>query len=390
MQDRAVNSIAILCFLWVCMMCMPGHSYAQSRRALLRQLALTEKFIEENRSKQDMSFGEYEILREQLKIRQQLLYKLKGEINENLEEISRLDALICKMEEDIEAVKSNYSKTAKNTYLHFNQNNFWLSLFSSGSFSEAYYRLMYYRQFSNHRKQQIAVLQRTQSYLMQKSLILSEKNKRRRELIITQKKETKKIEETRKKQEHLHSNLESKYAAYKAQKEKKKKTVEAAINKSETSWKPVASSNLGNSDAFVRKRGQLDWPVKRSRCIIVGNYGKSEDSYGNPITNDGIFVRTQLEEPVKCVFGGTVTAVQNLPLGGKMVVIAHGKYRTTYSNVENVIVRKGESIEAGQRIGVTHTDSRTGESVLQFLIYKIPNTFLNPELWLSQFSRGEE
>ena len=391
MPKEAVNRITYLVLLLGLLLGASGEGIAQSKKQLQRELALTNEFIAETRKNQEISFEEYTLLKEKMRLRSELLRKLKGEINENQKEIEQLDAIICKMEEDIINLKSNYSQTAKATYLSHDQNNFWLSLFSSGSLSEAYYRLMYYRQFSKHREQQIEMLKRSQQYLIEKSIKLNEKAEFRKVLVAEQLESENILKKEEGKAEKMASNLKSRYAEYKAKKRQEKQLVKTAINKSEKSWDAVYSSTQAeNKSSFTGKKGLLNWPVKRSRCIITGKFGKTEDAYGNPITNDGIFIRTQVGEPILSVFNGTVTAVQNLPLGGKMVVVAHGEYRTTYSNLDRVIVRKGDQISSGQRIGTIHTDSRTGESVLQFLIYKLPGTFVNPELWLADYTRGSE
>lgn len=389
MRNPVVNSVWALVVLLALLLGLPRETMAQRNSQLRRQLRLTEKFIKEAKKNQEMSFSEFELLREQVKLRQKLLRRLNGQINENQAEIDQLDALICTMEEDIEQLKVNYKNTAKETYLYFDQNNFWLSLLSSGSLSEAYYRLMYYQQFSKHRSQQIALLQRSQRYLMQKSLQLSEKNKARRVLVTERTEEINTLKKEEERKKVMQNDLQSRYAEYKAKKKRDKQIVKKAIDKNDSGWEAVYSSTKAENSTFLEQKGLLDWPVKKSRCIVVGRFGKTEDAYGNPITNDGIFIRTQAEEPVRSIFSGTVTAVQNLPLGGKMVIVAHGNYRATYSNVDEVIVRKGEQLTHGQRIGIIRTDTRTGESVLQFLIYKLPGTFVNPELWLGEYSRGE-
>lgn len=389
MQDRAVSKCIILGILLAFLLGLPGRAISQSKKRLQQQLRLTTKLIKESQKNTDMSFGEFTLLREQVKLRQKLLQRLTGEINQRQDEIDQLDAVICKMEEDLEQLKSNYRQTAKQTYLYFDQNNFWLSLLSSGSLSEAYYRLMYYQQFRKHRTQQIELLARSQNYLMQKSILMSQKNEARRVLVTKKKEETQTLVQEKDKSKAMQSKLESRYAEYKANKRKEKQVVKTAIDKNDSGFEAVYSSTKADNSTFIEKKGGLSWPVKKSRCIVVGKFGKTEDAYGNPMTNDGIFIRTQAEEPVRSIFGGTVTAVQNLPLGGKMVIVAHGNYRATYSNVDKVIVRKGEKLKEGQRIGIIRTDSRTGESVLQFLLYKLPGKFVNPELWLGEYSRGE-
>lgn len=390
MHVRDANKILIPALTWLLLLGLPGQLISQSKQELQRQLRLSNQFIAKNKNK-ELSFESFNLLREQIRIREKLLKNLNGEIQDNEAELRELDALICKMEEDIQLLKTNYARTARETYLNHDQDNFWLSLFSSGSLSEAYYRLQYYRQFSRHRQQQIELLAKSQKYLMEKSLRMSEIRRAKTRLAQNRVRELQDIQTDKHTAKKMSSSLKSRYKTYTSNRKKSEQVLKAAVSSTDKGWEAVYSSTQADDKPnFSSRKGLLSWPVKRSRCIVTGKYGKTEDAFGNPITNDGIFIRTQAGEPILAVYSGVVTAVQNLPLGGKMVVIAHGDYRTTYSNLEGVLVKKGERVSSGQKIAQVYTDSRAGESVLQFLIYKLPGEFVDPELWLADYSRGME
>jgi murein hydrolase activator len=61
------------------------------------------------------------------------------------------------------------------------------------------------------------------------------------------------------------------------------------------------------------------------------------------------------------------------------VMIRHGKYFTTYSNLSTVSVTKGERVSTGQIIG------RVGEiAQLEFVLSDDRNRNLDPERWLKR------
>jgi len=81
---------------------------------------------------------------------------------------------------------------------------------------------------------------------------------------------------------------------------------------------------------------------------------------------------------VKAVFEGEVQSVMNIG-DVQAVMIRHGKYFTTYSNLSTVSVTKGERVSTGQIIG------RVGEiAQLEFVLSDDRNRNLDPERWLKR------
>jgi len=69
-------------------------------------------------------------------------------------------------------------------------------------------------------------------------------------------------------------------------------------------------------------------------------------------------------------------------VGTYLVVIRHGEYFTAYSNLRSVSVSKGQKVTTKQTIGTVATDSTTGETDVEFDLYK-GSTPVNPKLWLA-------
>ena len=62
-------------------------------------------------------------------------------------------------------------------------------------------------------------------------------------------------------------------------------------------------------------------------------------------------------------------------------MVRHGKYISVYCNVENVRVKSGEKIKAGDIIGDVAIDAEDGNPRLLFQLYS-EKTLLNPAEWL--------
>ncbi|MDI3318873.1 murein hydrolase activator EnvC family protein [Pinibacter soli] len=155
--------------------------------------------------------------------------------------------------------------------------------------------------------------------------------------------------------------------------------------------KPKPSNNYNSldreetkamSESFEKNKGNLPWPM--SSGVVVMHFGKQ--NYGGLVTydNPGITIEAGTGSTVKAVFDGEVLAVTSVgPV--EAVIIQHGKYITSYSNLSSTSVSKGQTIKMGQVIGkLAEKDDNRGE--LEFLITNVisneRSVNLDPEKWL--------
>jgi murein DD-endopeptidase MepM/ murein hydrolase activator NlpD len=81
------------------------------------------------------------------------------------------------------------------------------------------------------------------------------------------------------------------------------------------------------------------------------------------------------------VFDGTVKMVKDIS-GTYLVIINHGEYFTSYSNLRSVNVSVGQKVSTKQTIGAVATDQISGESSVNFILNK-GTTFVDPRIWLA-------
>jgi septal ring factor EnvC (AmiA/AmiB activator) len=105
-------------------------------------------------------------------------------------------------------------------------------------------------------------------------------------------------------------------------------------------------------------------------------YGPHEYIKGITHNNPGITIEANQGNTVKAVFDGIVQNVINVG-DVQAVILRHGKYFTTYSNLEGVSVSKGENVKTGQALGKL---SDIGQ--LEFIISDDKDRNLDPERWL--------
>lgn len=127
-------------------------------------------------------------------------------------------------------------------------------------------------------------------------------------------------------------------------------------------------------------RGRVPWPVSGK---IISYFGKSKDpQFHLEVDNSGIQIQAPIGTPIHAVSAGVVKYADWFKGFGKLVILDHGRgYYSLYAQASELKVSEGESVAAGQVLGlVGDTDSLVGSS-LYFEIRKngVPQ---DPLRWL--------
>lgn len=139
----------------------------------------------------------------------------------------------------------------------------------------------------------------------------------------------------------------------------------------------LTGDKLPKSINFDGNRGNLPWPVASG--IVAIHFGTYTVD-GVKGYSDGIYINVLPGDSVRAVADGVIAGVFDID-GSNAVIVKHDKYFTTYNNLENVPLNKGDSIKAGKALGNIIT-SGTGNSQLLFMINDEKGAPLDPEKWL--------
>ncbi len=146
-------------------------------------------------------------------------------------------------------------------------------------------------------------------------------------------------------------------------------------------YSPLESTeeNMTASVNFENSRGRLPWPVGSG--LIVAPFGVYEIP-GTKLkdSNDGIDIGVPAGATVKAVADGEVSAVVS-DGDVKTVIVRHGKYFTTYSNLSSVSVNRKDKVQAGTVVGKAGLGD-DGGGMLKFMVMNEQGSFLNPTGWL--------
>ena len=108
------------------------------------------------------------------------------------------------------------------------------------------------------------------------------------------------------------------------------------------------AGNIALNESFIKNRGSLPWPVDKGVPIL--HYGRNTLPSGSTIDVTGLTVATDIGSNVKVIFDGVVSQIVFIE-DMEVVIIQHGQYFTTYSNLSSVAVQRGQQVKTNQVIG---------------------------------------
>ncbi len=139
----------------------------------------------------------------------------------------------------------------------------------------------------------------------------------------------------------------------------------------------VTDANRATNTSFLANKGSLPWPAGGR---VIGRFGKNVSPItGSVINQNCITIGTEVGAAVKSIFNGVVTAV--IEDESATVMIQHGGYFSTYSNLSSVAVVKGQTITIGQTLGRAMANM-DGIGAVDLYLYDSKGRYFDPMAWL--------
>jgi septal ring factor EnvC (AmiA/AmiB activator) len=416
------------------LICLAAGSFcqspAQSRNDLERERAAIQKEIEdvkrsldETKKNKKETLGQLALVQRRLRLRESAVQNINKQINFIQNDMNQSWQEILKLRRELDTLRKQYEESVVYAYENRTNYDFLNFIFSASSFNDALKRVSYLKSYRAYREEEAANIQKTQQMLQGKIDGLRLKRQVKDEVLQKQNKEKKVLEDEKKEKDAIVFKLQSREKELKkemAAKQKQDQRLNGAIaaalrrardeairetntkkaadakanpkenrNSSPSNPEPPASfapktaakavtvfdsrADLAMSDNFEKNKGRLPWPVDAGNVSM--HFGLQ--SYVNlKYNNQGITIEAQQGTYVKAIFEGEVQSVFNVG-DVNAVMIRHGKYFTTYSNLESVSIAKGQKIRTGQILGRV---SEIGQ--LEFVLSDEKDHKFDPEKWL--------
>lgn len=364
----------------------------EKRRKTLEEISYTDKLLSTTAKKKTEGLNDLRILGNKVQLRENVIKNLGDEIKVLNERIDMNRIAIEMMEADLQSLKRDYSKAIVNSYKSGKVNQDFIFILSAKDFNQGYKRLKYLRQVARYRRTEAETIYSLKEQIVRTKEALEEdlsnltnlktSEENQKNLLVGEKLKTQKlIKNLSSKEKQLQKELqEKKLIAQKIEREIARIVEEEKRLEAKRGMTPEQKLI---SDNFAENKGKLPWPVERG--IITSKFGIHQHPVLKYVTeeNFGIEITCSGKVTARAVFKGTVTAISPISGANMTVIVRHGKYLTVYSNIVNVKVKKGDTVQTKQEIGDVFMEAgSSGNCVLKFMIFE--EKYLDPELWIAK------
>ena len=329
-------------------------------------------------------------------------------------EIKTLGNDIAQKEKSVEISRAEYAGALRTARKHNNFENKMMFVFSADDFNKMARRYRYANSYMNAHKEladslkkRILELEEKQCELKAKRDELEKTRLEKRASLKEQEAERARIQKLEKEQKNIIAGLEKEKKKVQTELKKQrdelnrlnaaiKREVEkvvAAENAKSTASKNKQSAKQGSkytddagtakmSGTFQANQSKMPIPITGA-YLLVDKFGERNAVEGKGsvmINNGGLTFKGTKGAKARSIFEGSVSTVFHHN-DYTCVLVRHGKYISVYCNVENVKVKSGDKIKAGDIIGDVTIDAEDGNPRLLFQLYR-EKTLLNPAEWL--------
>jgi septal ring factor EnvC (AmiA/AmiB activator) len=367
------------------------------RAQLEKDIARLNSMLNQNTMRSSELLSSLTLVRRKLSAREQIIASYDQTLkilNDSLRMCQRdLDRLQARHD----TLQHYYSRLIRGAYKNRDTRLWYMYVLSSGSLSQAFNRMGYFRNLSTQMSGQAAKLKEATAELEEQrarlNKIKAETNQMKQKVVQERSKlkteegdASKMVDKLKKDRRTYEKQLREKNR----QKEELNRKIADLINKQtkkqggggkKSSGGKTTSTQIDTklSNEFAANKGRLPWPVEGT---VVERFGK----HAHPVfknvqlpQNNGVTLVVKRAAQVKAVFNGTVTQVVVLPGYNQCVLVNHGEYFTLYSKLKSVTVKAGQKITTGQVVGTV--DTIGGEDLFHFELWK-GSAPQNPENWL--------
>lgn len=379
----------------------------RERQEIMKALQKTEKDLKKVRNDKSQKQKEVNLLSKQVKQRAALVAALDAEIKGFTQEIDSLLIQEKSLQQEETRRKADYERTLLALQNRKNSTDRMLFVLSADDFDQAVRRMRFMGQYSVAHSMAAQQLKATREALEETRRTIESHRSRKSTLLVKREKEKKKLEKDRDKRSQEVTSLKGKESQLQGQIKKQQKQIQALDNRikqqiaaeiAEAQKKaaqkgsdrkaatkggyPMTAEERKLSGSFAQNKGNLPAPVN-ANYRIVGTFGvQQHDELSRVQTNNnGIDIEVPKGSSARAVFEGTVTSIFIIEGSRAAIIVRHGNYLTVYSNVTNVVVKKGQKVTAHQVLGKVATDSYTDKAILNFQVWHERNK-QNPRIWI--------
>ena len=440
---RYIFSAILFCSISFFASAQTREELERQRQQLKKDIEETEKQLSGNKAKTKENLLQWKLINNKVELQDRVIENISKDLRLLDNNIYTIQKDINRYDRLLDTLKTEYAKSMVYSYKNRGNYEFLNFIFAASSFNDAVKRVAYLKSYRNYQEIQGENILRTQEMRKnriadlsgskrQKSTTLQSQSKEMA-VLETQKKEKDRIlDELKKQGKTLNGQIASKKkqmqkvsnaittaikkaqddarreaAALAAANERKRKEAEKAAEKPvvKTTTTPAAGSNTGSvktvpakpkvvkekpenvllnsaetialNSNFESNKGSLPWPVDNGNVLM--HYGNNKLPSGGDLVTTCTTISSPIGTAVKAIFDGEVISVVSND-EQPFVIVQHGKYFTTYTNLSGISVSRGQQIKRGQVLGKVAANY-DGEGSIDFYL-NTEKGFINAEQWI--------
>jgi septal ring factor EnvC (AmiA/AmiB activator) len=384
----------------------------KERAQIQKEIDDVRQSLDETHKNKRETLGQLALLQRRLRLRESAIRNINAQIDVIQNDMNDSWHEIVSLKTELDTLKIQYSQSIVFAYKNRSSYDFLNFIFSANTFNDAVRRIEYLKSYRAYREERAENIRNTQQLLQAKINGLQVTRAQRADALKRQSRERSLLEDEKKEKDAAVQQLQSHEkelrkemadkkkqdarleaaitaAVRRAIREATKKNAEAAAANPAPKTPPPASANnvpvaksvftsdedLHLSGDFLKNRGHLPWPVSGT---IAMSFGVHEYIPGIKHNNIGVTIDAKGGAVVKAVFEGVVETTFSVG-DAEVVMVRHGKYFTTYSNLSTVSVTKGEKVQTGQIVGQVDPKGQ-----LDFIVSDEKGINYDPERWLKR------
>lgn len=360
-----------------------------------KEISYLNQLLKEARNNKTVSVERLNIIRQKISQSKRLIESLSREVHYLESQIRKNEDRIAGLNKNRESMLDMYAKLIYGLWKKKDKTNILMFIFAASDFNQAYNRYKYFEQIQTYSRRQLSLIGQMNDSLdirnkelnrlvTSKNVVLQDINIKNKDLAEQQVTERKLIQDLQSREKEITRKLDTEKKNRKKLERELSKLIAQQAKKSGSSssaYKMTPEEKL-LSDDFVKNKGKLPWPVAEG--IITEKFGVNTHPVYKRVSieNYGINITTSKNAEIRAVFNGVVSEIWLMPGFNNVVIIRHGNYLTSYSNLVDLNVKKGQKVSTKQVIGKVAYDENKG-SVLNFQVWNNMER-QNPELWLAK------
>ena len=367
------------------------------KAAIQKELNQINELLFKNKKQKAETFSDIEKLTLKIERKQEFIKLTNKQINLLNKDLQENQTKQDQLSIELSQVRSAYKELILQSYKARSGKNRLMFVLSSETFFQAFKRTQYIKQYAVYRKAQANKILKLSEELNKIKEELNERKQIKQQLLNDNRLTQKSLENEKKQADEIAFRLRKEEKKYKRNilaKQRERTRIDKQIDKLIRDAIAASNKSKEKSDSFTLtpeaialeknfelNKGKLPWPV--SRGVVIQKFGTQPHPVVKTakIKSNGIVIATEKSAKVKTVFKGKVLSVLRFKGSNPTILIQHGNYITAYKNLYKVYVAKGDDLQSGEVIGEVFTNSSTGESSIQFSIFK-RTTALNPLSWI--------